>query len=106
MPTSRSSLSTDVAFKFCNPSAKGAEDLTVGDKKTPYYGIIPVSKASRYKELLFCIKNLNTTSNVPIYFKVAKFKLDRIYYDEYVIRERVQEIITKERVKVLAPIEE
>ncbi|WMX14639.1 MULTISPECIES: hypothetical protein [unclassified Aureispira] len=109
LPFSSSSISRDVMFKFMNPEKYNNTDkkprLTRKDKRADFFGRIPISSASKYRELLLSIRNFNTTTGVPVYVKFAKFKLDRIYYNEYIIRERVQEIFREKTLEVLAPEE-
>ncbi len=105
LPTSNSALARDVMFKFRNP-AKAVTRLTRRDKKAGFYAVIPVSSASKYDELILSFRNFNTTSPVPVYVKIVKFKLDRAYYNQYIIRERVQEIFKEKTVKVWAPEED
>ncbi len=109
LPLSSSSISRDVMFKFMNPEKYNNTDkkprLTRKDKRADYYGRIPISSASKYKELLLSIRNFNSTTGVPVYIKFAKFKLDRVYYNEYIIRERVQEVFREKTLEVLAPEE-
>lgn len=110
LPLSTSSISRDVMFKFMNPDEYNNTDkkprLTRRDKRGDLFGRIPISSASKYKKLLLSIRNFNTTSSVPIYVKFVKFKLDRIYYNEYIIRERVQEIFKEKTMQIPAPEEE
>lgn len=109
LPLSSSSISRDVMFKFMNPEKYNNTDrkprLTRRDKREDFYGRIPISSASKYKELLLSIRNFNTTTGVPVYVKFVKFKLDRIYYNEYIVRERVQEIFREKTLKMLKPEE-
>lgn len=110
LPHSSSSLSRDVMFKFMNPDEYNNTDnkpkLTRKDNRGDFYGRIPISSASKYKELLLSIRNFNTTTSVPIYVKFVKFKLDRVYYNQYIIRERVQEIFREKTLQVLTPEED
>lgn len=107
LPLSTSSISRDVMFKFMNPDEFNNTDkkpkLTRKDKRGDLFGRIPISSASKYKKLLLSIRNFNTTSSVPIYVKFVKFKLDRVYYNEYIIRERVQEIFREKTMQIPAP---
>lgn len=105
LPTSNSAVAKDVMFKFMNPEEE-IPRLTRRDKKSQYFAIIPISSASKYEELILSFRNFNTTSPVPVYVKIVKFKLDRAYYNEYIIRERVQEIFKEQTIEVLAPLEE
>lgn len=109
LPLSSSSISKDVMFKFMDPEKYNNTDkkprLTRKDKRADFFGRIPISSASKYKELLLSVRNFNTTTGVPVYIKFAKFRLDRIYYNEYIIRERVQEIFREKTLEVLAPEE-
>ncbi len=105
LPTSNSAVAKDVMFKFMNPDEE-VPRLTRRDKKSLYFAVIPISSASKYKELILSFRNFNTTSPVPVYVKIVKFKLDRAYYNEYIIRERVQEIFKEQTIEVLAPLEE
>lgn len=109
LPHSSSSISRDVMFKFMNPERYNNKDkkprLTRRDKRAGFYGRIPISSASKYKELLLSFRNFNTTTGAPIYVKFAKFKLQRVYRNEYIIRERVQEIFREKTMEVLAPEE-
>jgi len=106
LPTSSSSLARDVMFKFMNPELEKVPRLTRRDKRANFYDVIPISSASKYEELVLSVRNFNTTSSVPIYIKIVKFKLDRKYSNQYIIRERVQEIFKEETVKVWAPSED
>lgn len=107
LPFSSSSLARDVMFKFMNPekynNTSRKPRLSRRDKRGAFYGRIPISSASKYKELLLSIRNFNTTTGVPVYVKFAKFKLERIYYNQYIMRERVQEIFREKTTNVLAP---
>lgn len=109
LPLSSSSISRDVMFKFMNPEEYNATDrkprLTRRDKRGDFYGRIPISSASKYKELLLSVRNFNTTTGIPVYVKFVKFKLDRVYFNEYIVRERVQEIFREKTLKVLKPEE-
>ncbi len=105
LPTSSSAVAEEVMFKFMDPDAP-IPRLTRRDKKAGYYAIIPISSASKYKELILSFRNFNTTSPVPVYVKIVKFKLDRAYYNQYIIRERVQEIFKETTIEVLAPEED
>lgn len=110
LPQSSSSLSRDVMFKFMNPeeynNTNNKPKLTRRDVRGDFYGRIPISSASKYKELLLSIRNFNTTTAVPVYIKFVKFRLDRIYTNQYIIRERVQEIFREKTMQVLAPEED
>ncbi len=109
LPLSSSSISRDVMFKFMNPEEYNASNkkprLTRRDKRGDFYGRIPISSASKYKELLLSVRNFNTTTGIPVYIKFVKYKLDRVYFNEYIIRERVQEIFREKTLKVLKPEE-
>lgn len=109
LPLSSSSISRDVMFKFMNPeeynNTNNKPRLTRRDKRGDFYGRIPISSASKYRELLLSVRNFNTTTGIPVYVKFVKFKLDRIYFNEYIIRERVQEIFREKTLKVLKPEE-
>lgn len=109
LPLSSSSIARDVMFKFMNPEEYNATDrkprLTRRDKRGDFYGRIPISSASKYKELLLSVRNFNTTTGIPVYIKFVKFKLDRVYFNEYIVRERVQEIFREKTLKVLKPEE-
>jgi hypothetical protein len=110
LPISSSSVAKDVMFKFMNPEEYNNSDrkpkLTRRDKKGDFYGRIPISSASKYKELLLSVRNFNSTTGVPVYIKFAKYKLTRAYFNQYIIRERVQEIFREKTMKVLAPEED
>lgn len=110
LPNSSSSISRDVMFKFVDPDKYNNTDkkprLTRKDKKSPIYGRIPISSASKYRELLLSFRNFNTTTGVPVYVKFVKFKLKRTYYNQYIIRERIQEIFKEKVIDVPAPLEE
>ncbi|WP_264789250.1 hypothetical protein [Aureispira anguillae] len=109
LPHSSSSIARDVMFKFMNPEKYNNTNkkprLTRKDKRADFFGRIPISSASKYRELLLSIRNFNTTTGVPVYVKFAKFKLQRVYRNEYIIRERVQEIFREKTMQVLAPEE-
>jgi hypothetical protein len=109
LPLSASSISRDVMFKFMNPEEFNATNrkprLTRRDKRGDFYNRIPISSASKYKELLLSVRNFNTTTGIPVYIKFVKFKLDRTYFNEYIVRERVQEIFREKTLKVLKPEE-
>lgn len=108
LPTSSSSVSRDVMFKFMDPIIYNNTDnkprVTRRDKRADFYGRIPISSASKFKELLLSFRNFNTTTGVPVYVKFVKFKLDRVYYNQYIIRERIQEIFKEKKIKILAPL--
>ena len=110
LPTSSSSVSRDVMFKFMDPTIYNNTDnkpkVTRRDKRADFYGRIPISSASKFKELLLSFRNFNTTTAAPIYVKFVKFKLDRVYYNQYIIRERVQEIFKEKQIEVLAPLDD
>lgn len=110
LPFSSSSLIEDVMFKFMNPKKYNTTDrkprLTRRDKRADFYGRIPISSASKYKELLLSIRNFNTATGVPVHIKFVKFKLTREYYNEYIIRERLQEIFREKTMEVYVPEEE
>lgn len=109
LPLSSSSIARDVMFKFMNPEEYNATDrkprLTRRDKRGDFYGRIPISSASKYKELLLSVRNFNTTTGIPVYIKFVKFKLDRVYFNEYIVRERVQEVFREKTLKMLKPEE-
>lgn len=109
LPMSSSSVAKDVMFKFMNPDVYNNTNrkprLTRRDKRADFFGRIPISSASKYRELLLSVRNFNTVTGIPVYIKFAKFKLKRVYYNEYIIRERIQEIFREETVKMLAPEE-
>lgn len=109
LPYSSSSISRDVMFKFMDPTKYNNTNkkprLTRKDKRADFFGRIPISSASKYKELLLSVRNFNTTTGVPVYVKFAKFKLQRVYKNEYIIRERVQEIFREKTMQVLKPEE-
>ncbi len=110
LPLSSSSVARDVMFKFMNPEEYNNTDrkprLTRKDKRADFYGRIPISSASKYKELLLSFRNFNTTTGVPVFVKFVKFKLDRVYYNQYIMRERIQEIFIEKNMQVLAPLED
>ncbi|MGH1339401.1 MAG: hypothetical protein ACRBFS_24995 [Aureispira sp.] len=109
LPLSSSSIARDVMFKFMNPEEYNSTDrkprLTRRDKRGDFYGRIPISSASKYKELLLSVRNFNTTTGIPVYVKFVKFKLDRVYFNEYIVRERVQEVFREKTLKMLKPEE-
>lgn len=109
LPHSPSALSRDVMFKFMDPTKYNNSTrrprLTRRDKRGAFYGRIPISSASKYKELLLSIRNFNSTTGVPVYIKFVKFRLKRTYRNEYIIRERVQEIFREKTKKVAASAE-
>ena len=106
LPMSYSSIARQVMFKFMDPRIEKVPRLTRKDKRANFFDIIPVGSASKYDELVLSLRNFNTTSSVPVYIKIVKFKIDRQYYNQYIIRERVQEVFKEKTVKVLAPEEE
>ena len=106
LPMSTSSIARQVMFKFMDPRVDKVPRLTRKDKRANFFDIIPVGSASKYNELVLSLRNFNTTSSVPVYVKIVKFKIDRQYYNQYIIRERVQEVFKEKTVKVLAPEEE
>lgn len=109
LPMSSSSVAKDVMFKFMNPEEYNNSNrkprLTRRDKRADFFGRIPISSASKYKELLLSVRNFNTVTGIPVYIKFVKFKLVRTYYNEYIVRERVQEIFREETIEMLAPDE-
>lgn len=94
LPMSKNTLSKDVVFRFRSPE-KNDMDLKQTDKRSPMYGFIPLDKAGKYKKIRLCIKNFNTTTGVPVYIRIAKFKIDKDNKPKYIVRERVQEIYIK-----------
>ena len=109
LPMSSSSVAKDVMFKFMNPERYNNTNrkprLTRRDKRADFFGRIPISSASKYRELLLSVRNFNTVTGIPVYIKFVKFKLSRTYFNEYIVRERVQEIFREETIQVLAPEE-
>lgn len=109
LPISSSSIARDVMFKFMDPTKYNNTNrkprLTRKDKRADFFGRIPISSASKYKELLLSVRNFNRVTGVPIYVKFAKFKLQRVYRNEYIIRERVQEIFREKTMQVFVPEE-
>ncbi len=111
LPISTSSVARDVVFKFMDPhkyneKTRKKPRLTRKDERADFFGRIPISSASKYRELLLSVRNFNTTTGVPVYIKFAKYKLTRVYYNQYIIRERVQEIFREKTMQVLAPEED
>lgn len=100
LPESRTTLRRSLAFKFANPNKDGNLRLKITDNRTPFYGFIPMDKAGKYKRLRLCLSNLNANTAVPITVKVAKFKVEKGLRYEYYIRERVQEVYTKEKIEL------
>lgn len=109
LPISSSSISKDVMFKFMNPEEYNNTNrkprLTRRDKRADFFGRIPISSASKYRQLLLSVRNFNTVTGIPVHVKFVKFKLTRTYYNEYIIRERVQEIFRERTIEVLSPEE-
>ena len=100
LPESRSTLMRSLAFKFTNPGTDNKVQLSLSDKKPAAYGFIPLEKAGKYRKIRICFSNLNANTAAPVYVKVAKFKVVKGKRYDYYIRERVQEVYTKEKVEI------
>jgi hypothetical protein len=92
-------------FSFQEPG-KEKSTLELSSKNPPFYGTIPVQKAGKFQKIKLCLRNFNTTTKVPVYFYLAKFKLDKKENVEIIKRERIQEIFIKKPVKYYEPVEE
>ncbi|MCP4442087.1 MAG: hypothetical protein GY810_24520 [Aureispira sp.] len=100
LPTGRSSLMRNIRVRFVSPNSKKVTSLTKKDRSIPPYGVIPLSKASKYRKIMMCIKNFNTTTGIPVYIKIAKFRLARKYTNEIVVKERIQEIFIEKKIEI------
>jgi len=100
LPTGNSSLRRNVRVRFVSPTSKKITQLKKSDESIPPYGVIPLSKASKYRKILMCIKNFNTTTGIPVYVKIAKYRLSRKYTSEVVVKERIQEIFLQKKVEI------
>lgn len=105
LPIAPNSLGNDVVFKFQNPDA---DDILLGpkDKRSPFFDVVPPSKASKYKNLKLCMRNFNTSTGVKVYVRIAKFKIDTKRTPKMIIRERVQEVYIKSQFDVIDNREE
>lgn len=100
LPTGRSSMSRNIRVRFVDPNATTITSLSKKDKSIPPYGVISLSKASQYRKLMMCIKNFNTTTGIPVYIKIAKFRLARKYTNEIIVKERIQEVFLQKKVEI------
>jgi hypothetical protein len=105
LPMNPIALSKDVVFRFQSP-ADADKQLSPTSKRSPFYGFIPLDKALKYKKLKLCIKNFNSGTGVPIYIKIAKFKIEKGRRPKVIIRERSQEIYIKDKYELVEPDEE
>lgn len=100
LPTGRSSMSRNIRVRFVDPNASNIPSLTKKDGSIPPYGVISLSKASKYRKLMMCVKNFNTTTGIPVYIKIAKFRLARKYTNEIIVKERIQEVFLQKKVEI------
>lgn len=97
MPVTRSTLADGVILQVRNPELPfDPSKIQYGDKRSSMFGIISRDRAREFNAVKICGKNLNTTSQIKIYIKIARFSLKRKVVYDRVIRERAQEVfITK-----------
>lgn len=108
LPMARNALAKDVLFRVQPPRdslERRNREYNISDKRSGNFGIITMDKAAKYKQAEICIKNFNTTTGVPIYIRVAKFKIDKGVRPKIIIRERTQEIYIKSTYEVIDPSE-
>lgn len=94
LPIALNALGNGVLFRFRNPDA-AHKPLQKSDDPIPFYGFISMENASKFGKLKLCFRNLNVSSGVKIYLRVAKFKLETRRTPKIIVRERTQEIYIK-----------
>ncbi len=94
LPIALNALGNGVLFRFRNPDAPH-KPLMRGDDPIPFYGFISMENASKFGKLKLCFRNLNVSTGVKIYLRVAKFQLSTRRTPKIIVRERTQEIYIK-----------
>jgi hypothetical protein len=99
LPESKTVLAQQVAFKFTNPDRTTKAEVKSSERMS-LYGFIDMKRAGQYKKLMLCIRNFNANTPIPVHIKIAKFKVDKGVRNNYILRERTQEVYIKEKVLV------
>lgn len=108
LPVVRTSLAKDVLFRVQPPpqdSTAKPRDYAISDKRSGNFGIISMNNAAEHKRAQICLKNFNTSTGVPIYIRIAKFRVDKGTRPKIIIRERTQEIYIRSTYEVVEPSE-
>ena len=93
LPVTRSTLANGIVMQVRNPSVEfDPNRLDDPYLSSSMFGIISRDRARKYNAVKICGKNLNTTSEIKVYIKIARFSLIRKVVYDRVIRERVQEL--------------